>query len=309
MFDALPNPVHFFLDDNSNIWANRAMDEFLGYERGEVGQLQTTDLYFEYAKDRHEKLVHDFLELGHAKGEIMVGRKDGGLQEVTFHSTANVLPGIHLTMWDSKLSAILHRDHFSWPAAPVSLGNQLTRRELEVIGLLADGAGNAQIAAALGIAETTVQQHADSLRDRLGAANRSEAISRAIAAGFIQPKLPGEAVAILSGESGDGLPPREATFTYFSPGAILALPALGRLLGSSCLVLGEGEPVKSLDDRVDGAPSIILVDDADLAHLHGPLAEALGPGSHGYLHQLGPGLDRLVISRSVETGSSRVMVD
>ena len=307
--DELPNPVHFFLDDSSNIWANRAMDEFLGYERGEVGQLQTTDIYFEYAKEQHEKLVREFLELGHARGEIMVGRKDGRLQEVTFQSTANVLPGIHLTIWDAKLSAILHRDHFSWPAAPVHPSNHLTRRELEVIALLADGAGNAQVAAALGIAETTVQQHADSLRDRLGAANRSEAISRAIAAGFIRPKLPGETVAILSGESRDGRPPREATFTYFSPGAVAAVPALGRLLGSSCLIVGEDEPIEKLDDRADEPSSILLVDDADLVHLHGPLAEALGPGSHGHLEQLGPGLGRLVISRSVESGWGRVIID
>lgn len=305
----MPTPVHFFLDDSSNVWANRAMDEFLGYKPGEVARLKTTDLYFEYAKEQHDKLVHDFLELGHARGDIMVGRKDGRLFEVAFHSTANVLPGIHLTIWESRFSAILHRDHFSWPAAPVTTGHHLTRRESQVISLLADGAGNAQVAAALGIAETTVQQHADSIRERLGAANRSEAISRAIAAGFTRPKRPGETLLVLSGPPDGESAGRVASATYLSPSSVAHSPALGRLVGSPFLILNEGDSMDLVDDPAAGLSSTLLVDGTGMTHLHGSISQAFGPGMHGRLHRLSPGLASLVVSQDEETGSSRVVVD
>ena len=47
--------------------------------------------------------------------------------------------------------------------------------------------GSAAMAYKLGISERTVQFHFDGIRSKLGAANRQEAIAKAIAAGIIQP--------------------------------------------------------------------------------------------------------------------------
>ncbi len=62
------------------------------------------------------------------------------------------------------------------PAAngPVST---LTRRELEVLALIAEGATNSQIADRLVIAESTAKSHVKRILRRLGAANRVEAAS------------------------------------------------------------------------------------------------------------------------------------
>jgi DNA-binding CsgD family transcriptional regulator len=54
----------------------------------------------------------------------------------------------------------------------------LTRRELDVLRLMADGATNRQIADALVISRGTVKFHAGSILRKLHAANRAEAVTR-----------------------------------------------------------------------------------------------------------------------------------
>jgi len=62
----------------------------------------------------------------------------------------------------------------------------LTARELEVLGLIRDGYRNKQIADQLSIAETTVNFHIKNLVDKLGANDRTHAVSIAIRRGFLK---------------------------------------------------------------------------------------------------------------------------
>jgi DNA-binding NarL/FixJ family response regulator len=64
-------------------------------------------------------------------------------------------------------------------------GPALTPRERLVLQHLARGLGNKQIAAALGISERTVKFHVSSVFTKLGASNRTEAVTRALQAGLI----------------------------------------------------------------------------------------------------------------------------
>ena len=66
-------------------------------------------------------------------------------------------------------------------------GDRLSPREREVLDLLARGASNRQIAEALFVTEHTAKYHVKSLFNKLGAANRAEAVSRAIALGLLAP--------------------------------------------------------------------------------------------------------------------------
>ena len=70
--------------------------------------------------------------------------------------------------------------------APPSQGSPLSARERECLTLAARGQTTKDIALKLGITERTIQFHFDGIRSKLGAANRQEAIARAIADRMIQ---------------------------------------------------------------------------------------------------------------------------
>ena len=61
----------------------------------------------------------------------------------------------------------------------------LTARELEVLELLAEGLPNKSIATRLGISDQTVKFHVASICGKLGAANRTDAVRRALRRGLI----------------------------------------------------------------------------------------------------------------------------
>lgn len=61
----------------------------------------------------------------------------------------------------------------------------LTRREIEVLELLAEGLPNKAIASRLGISDQTVKFHVSSICGKLGAANRTAAVRRAVRRGLI----------------------------------------------------------------------------------------------------------------------------
>jgi len=56
--------------------------------------------------------------------------------------------------------------------------NVLTKRERQVLAAAAAGATNAEIAAKLVIAPGTVKKHLDNIYNKLGAANRTDAVIR-----------------------------------------------------------------------------------------------------------------------------------
>lgn len=61
----------------------------------------------------------------------------------------------------------------------------LTPRELEVLGMLAEGLGNREIAGRLGVSDHTVKFHISSILDKLGAATRTEAVTLGLRMGLI----------------------------------------------------------------------------------------------------------------------------
>ena len=64
-------------------------------------------------------------------------------------------------------------------------GPQLSPREKEVLQLLADGLGVAQISRRLYISESTTKTHISKLYEKLGAANRAQALMSALRLGLI----------------------------------------------------------------------------------------------------------------------------
>ena len=65
-------------------------------------------------------------------------------------------------------------------AAPPELGKDLTKREFEVLALLARGMSNAEIGQQLTISDSTAKHHVRSILSKLDAANRAEATALAL---------------------------------------------------------------------------------------------------------------------------------
>jgi len=61
----------------------------------------------------------------------------------------------------------------------------LTPREVEALALLAEGLSNKAIAERLGISDQTVKFHVAAICGKLGAANRTDAVRRAIRRGLV----------------------------------------------------------------------------------------------------------------------------
>jgi len=68
---------------------------------------------------------------------------------------------------------------------PVSLAEELTPREREVLKLLAEGLPNKSIAKRLGISEHTVKFHVNAIMGKLGAQSRTEAVIIATHLGLV----------------------------------------------------------------------------------------------------------------------------
>ncbi|MFL5583127.1 MAG: LuxR C-terminal-related transcriptional regulator [Gemmatimonadaceae bacterium] len=70
-------------------------------------------------------------------------------------------------------------------APPGAGGVPLSPREVEILGLLAEGLGNKVVAARLGISEHTVKTHVTSILEKLGAGTRAEAVAIGVRQGAI----------------------------------------------------------------------------------------------------------------------------
>jgi DNA-binding NarL/FixJ family response regulator len=77
----------------------------------------------------------------------------------------------------------LHADlqhHHTTEAARSSQAHQLTRREVQVLSLLAGGRTSKEIAEQLSLSVTTVQRHVANIYAKIGARNRAEATGYAL---------------------------------------------------------------------------------------------------------------------------------
>jgi DNA-binding NarL/FixJ family response regulator len=81
--------------------------------------------------------------------------------------------------------AILLPPPASAPDEDIGTPERLTVREIDVLELVAEGLSNKAIAERLGISDQTVKFHLASIMGKLGASNRTDAVSRAVRGGLV----------------------------------------------------------------------------------------------------------------------------
>lgn len=98
------------------------------------------------------------------------------------------LAGEAATMSAARALALSPDAYLVAAAAPMDddpLVKPLTRREMQVLELVADGLPNKGIAVSLGISDETVKFHLGSVFGKLGASNRTDAVRQALRRGLV----------------------------------------------------------------------------------------------------------------------------
>jgi DNA-binding NarL/FixJ family response regulator len=118
-----------------------------------------------YTADADERIAQDVLEAGAAALVL----KEAPLADLVRALESTLAGGSYL---DPAL-------------ASTGAGGKLTPRELDVLGLLAEGLQHEEIGRRLGISSETVRTHLRKACDRLGAATRTQAVATALRKGLI----------------------------------------------------------------------------------------------------------------------------
>ncbi len=128
------------------------------------------------AFDNDERIIHA-IQAG-ADGYLLKGAP----RDDIFNAMRITLTGGSL-LQPIVASKLLH--HVGQQSVQLTLSETLTERELEVLRLLAQGMPNKEIAGKLVISERTAKFHVSSIMGKLGATNRTEAVSLAAQKGII----------------------------------------------------------------------------------------------------------------------------
>lgn len=138
-----------------------------------------------YADDRS---VLEALRAG-ARGYLT---KDAGAEEIkraieqVLDDQAAIDPAVQHHLVDAIAASPSARPR----AAEQQLPDGLTRREAEVLALIADGLSNAEIASTLVVSEATVKSHINHLLTKIQARDRAQAVSYAYSRGLVAPPSP-----------------------------------------------------------------------------------------------------------------------
>ena len=116
-----------------------------------------------------------------AGASAFVGKDTRAAEVVSAAKHAAVAPRTFLCAGLSQ--AVMRRA--ASPATP-----KLSGREAEVLGLLADGLGTAEIASSLYMSESTAKTHITHIYQKLGAANRAQALVTAMRMGLLDHSSP-----------------------------------------------------------------------------------------------------------------------
>ncbi len=185
IFSGSANPMMICDNERRYLEANDAALAILRLTHDDVVERRIDDVTPPENLSGMEQMWAQFLDAGSMAGQFEMLRSDGSRVMVSFNATANVVPGVHLTIFidstnlDSGLPIELEDEEHE-PS-----GTVMTPREREVLRLVAYGFTGNEIAEKCGISPDTVRVHVRNAIRKLGARTRAQAIGIAVSRGEI----------------------------------------------------------------------------------------------------------------------------
>jgi PAS domain S-box-containing protein len=180
-------------DERRCLEANLAACRLLGLPRRAVTGRTFDEFLATGMRSRLDHVWRAFREGGGHAGPFELSSQAASSAEVHISVTANVLPRRHLLILSGAGTQIEGPDTRPEPAPKQEPSNNVRRfsrggptsREREVLGLLAAGATDEQIAELLNLSPATVQTHVRNAKAKLGARTRAQAVALALQGGMI----------------------------------------------------------------------------------------------------------------------------
>jgi DNA-binding CsgD family transcriptional regulator len=175
-------PMVIANDVRRYVAANAAACLMLRLPEEDVLRMTVDDLTPPENRSQVGPLWNAFIRDGTQQGKYELLMPDGARLTVEYSATANFEPGQHLSILMFPPGRI-ERNRLRRSKSV------LTSREREVLAMVAMGRSSALIAAALGVATSTVESHVRNCLDKLGARNRAHAIALGLHDGEITLEL------------------------------------------------------------------------------------------------------------------------
>ncbi len=177
--DRSRNPIAVFDKRGSHLAVNAATCEFFGVSRDEFDQTQLGHLL---TPAEHSTLDREWRQLWAKRdlsGVRVFTRADGSHVRLEYAARTAVVDGRRVAV------VVIIRQKRAHELARVGQAGELTRREREVVSLVALGLTSPEIAEKLCISETTVRSHVRNSMTKLGARTRAHLVAIALADGHI----------------------------------------------------------------------------------------------------------------------------
>ena len=197
--------------DDQRRWVtgNAAACDLLGIARDEVPWHKMDEFTLPSDRERLDSQWEGFLSSGAAEGWYRLHVPDRGPVPLDFSATANVLPSRHLLVFippEQELAQQVESAlalELAWTPVTEGTGRvQLTKREREVMTLVASGLHTSDLAERLFLSPETVKSHVQNALAKLGAHTRAHAVAIALVTGQIK-------LGDINGASGPAAPSGE----------------------------------------------------------------------------------------------------
>jgi DNA-binding CsgD family transcriptional regulator len=150
----------------------------------ELTRMRLDDLTPPHLERRLTEAWARLIETGCVAGSFEVAGPDGGRLAVVYCAASDALPGLHLIAFAP--SGWSHEELCDRPDSELSVGAELTAREVEMLELAADGLSGPAIAGRLVLSPATVRTHFRNIYGKLGVGDRAAAVARAMRVGLIE---------------------------------------------------------------------------------------------------------------------------